>query len=101
MLRICAVRSLASLVVMLQLITERETPQALPRATIPTVSIRAERRVGVQLTLAGDVDVRSVLVLAEQRKMEQDSQGGGISREDDKLGGTTVESLGGCRTETR
>lgn len=55
----------------------------------------------MRLTLAGDVDVRSVLVLAEQRKMEQDRQRRGISREDDELGSTTVESLGGCMIETR
>ena len=45
--------------------------------------------------LGGDVDVGNVLVFAEKRQVEEDSERGGVSREDDQLADTTVEGLGG------
>ena len=49
--------------------------------------------------LAGDVDVRNVLVLAEERKVENDGERGGVGSENHELGGTAVEGLGGfCET---
>jgi len=37
------------------------------------------------------IDIAGVLVFAEQRKMEKDSQRTGIGSEDDDFGDTTVE----------
>jgi len=45
--------------------------------------------------LGGDVDVRNVLVLAEEGQVEEDGQGAGVGSEDDDLGDTAVEGLGG------
>ena len=44
--------------------------------------------------LGGNVDVGNVLVFAEQRQVEEDSQGAGVGGKDDNLGDTTVEGLG-------
>ena len=44
--------------------------------------------------LGGDVDVGNVLVLAEKGQVEEDSERGGVGREDDQLADTTVEGLG-------
>lgn len=48
-----------------------------------------------QSHLAGDVDVRHILVLCEQREMEKDSQRGSIGCENDDFRGSTVKRLGG------
>ena len=48
-----------------------------------------------QSHLAGDVDVGNVLVLSEEGQVQNDSQGGGIGGEDNNLGGTAVQGLGG------
>jgi hypothetical protein len=40
------------------------------------------------------------LILAKERKVEQDFQRLGISGHDDQRGDTTVEGLGGCKEET-
>lgn len=45
--------------------------------------------------LGGNVDVRNVLVLAEEGQVEEDGQGTGVGSEDDDLGDTAVEGLGG------
>lgn len=45
--------------------------------------------------LRGDIDVRNVLVLAEEGQVQQDGEGRGVGGEDDDLRDTTVESLGG------
>lgn len=45
--------------------------------------------------LGGNVDVGNVLVLAEEGQVEEDSQGAGVGGQDDDLGDTTVEGLGG------
>lgn len=44
--------------------------------------------------LGGNVDIWHVLVLAEEGKVEEDGERGGVGREDDDLGDTTVEGLG-------
>lgn len=44
--------------------------------------------------LGGNVDVWDVLVLAEEGKVEEDGERGGVGGEDDDLGDTTVEGLG-------
>ena len=49
--------------------------------------------------LAGDVDVRDALVLAEEGKVQQNGEGSRISREDGNLAGSTVEGLGDCEEE--
>jgi hypothetical protein len=41
--------------------------------------------------LRGNVDVGYVLVLTEQRQMEEDSERGGVGGKDDQLGDTAVE----------
>lgn len=46
--------------------------------------------------LAGDVDVGDVLVLSEEGQVKQDGQGGGVRGQDDDLGGSAIEGLGGC-----
>lgn len=46
-------------------------------------------------SLAGNKDVRNVLVLAEQGKVEDDLDGLNVSGHDDELADTTVEGLGG------
>lgn len=48
-----------------------------------------------QSHLAGNVDVGNVLVLSEEGQVQDNSQGRGIGGEDDDLGGTTVQGLGG------
>jgi hypothetical protein len=45
-------------------------------------------------SLAGHVNVWDVLVFAQERKMEENSEGSGVGSEDDDLGNSTVESLG-------
>lgn len=45
--------------------------------------------------LAGDVDVGDVLVLAQQGQVQNDGQGGGIGGQNDDLGGSAVQGLGG------
>ena len=45
--------------------------------------------------LGGDVDVGDVLVLAEQRQVQEDGEGRGVGGEDDDLGDAAVERLGG------
>ena len=45
--------------------------------------------------LRGNVDVGHVLVLAEKRQVEEDSERGGVGRKDDQLANTTVEGLRG------
>lgn len=45
--------------------------------------------------LRWDVDVGDVLVLAEQRQVQQDGEGSGVGGEDDDLGNTAVQGLGG------
>jgi hypothetical protein len=44
--------------------------------------------------LGGDVDVWHVLVLAEEGKVEEDGERGGVGGEDDDLGDSAVERLG-------
>ena len=46
--------------------------------------------------LAGDEDVAGVLVLTQERDVEQNGERGGVGREDDQLGSTAIEGLGGC-----
>lgn len=48
-------------------------------------------------SLAGQKDVGDVLVLTEERKVEQDLDGLSVSGHDDELADTTVEGLVGCR----
>jgi hypothetical protein len=48
-------------------------------------------------TFAGNVDVGCVLILAEQREMEQDSQRRRIGSEDNDLRGSSIERLGGYK----
>lgn len=48
-----------------------------------------------ELSLRVNEDVRAVLVLAEEGKVEDDLDGGGVGSEDNDLGGTAVEGLGG------
>lgn len=45
--------------------------------------------------LGGNVNVGCVLVLAQQRDVEEDGKRSGVGGEHDNLGGSTVESLGG------
>lgn len=45
--------------------------------------------------LAGDVDIRNVLVLAKERQVQNDGERGGVCGEDHQLGGSTVQGLGG------
>jgi hypothetical protein len=45
--------------------------------------------------LGGNVDVGNVLVLAEEGQVEEDGQGAGVGGQDDDLGDTAVEGLGG------
>lgn len=49
--------------------------------------------------LGRHVHVRHVLVLGEQRQMEQDGQRGRVRGQDDDLGFAAVEGLGGCQRE--
>ena len=52
--------------------------------------------IGPSITLLGsDKHVRDVFVLTEKWDVEEDLQGLGISGEDDELGLTSVEGLGG------
>lgn len=53
-----------------------------------TYASTAERNLG------GHVDVGGVLVLAQQRNVQEDSKRSGVGSEHDNLGGSTVESLG-------
>jgi len=46
--------------------------------------------------LRGNEHVRHVLVLAQQRQMQQDLERVGVSSHDDELRLATVEGLGGC-----
>ena len=46
--------------------------------------------------LAGDVDVGDVLVLSQERQVEQDGERGGVRGQDDNLSGSTIQSLGRC-----
>jgi hypothetical protein len=48
-----------------------------------------------EVHLAADVDVGDVLVLAEKREVEENSERLSVSSEDDKLRNTTVKGLGG------
>jgi hypothetical protein len=48
-----------------------------------------------QSHLGGNVDVGNVLVLAEEGQVEEDGQGAGVGGQDDDLGDTAVEGLGG------
>jgi len=45
--------------------------------------------------LAGNVDIRNVLVLAQQGQVQNDRQRSGVGGQDDDLGGSAVEGLGG------
>ena len=45
-------------------------------------------------SLGGDKDIGDVLVLAEERQVEQNLNGLGVGGHDDELGNTTVEGLG-------
>lgn len=45
--------------------------------------------------LGGDVDVWDVLVLAEEGQVHEDGEGSSVSGQEDDLGDTTVEGLGG------
>jgi hypothetical protein len=47
-------------------------------------------------SLAGNIDVGNILVLGEQRQVQQDCQRGSIGGQDDDFRSTTVESLGRC-----
>lgn len=40
---------------------------------------------------------RDVLVLGEQRQVKNNRERSGVRSQDDQLGGTAIESLGGCR----
>lgn len=44
--------------------------------------------------LGGHVNVRGVLVLAQQRDVQEDGKRSGVGGEHDNLGGSTVESFG-------
>jgi hypothetical protein len=46
-------------------------------------------------SLGGDKDIGDVLVLAEERQVEQNLNGLGVGSHDNELGNTTVEGLGG------
>lgn len=48
-----------------------------------------------QGSLGGHVDVGHVLVLAQQRQVQQDGERGGVGGQDDDLGDTAVQRLGG------
>lgn len=45
--------------------------------------------------LRGDVDVGSVLVLGQERNVQEDGQRGGVGGKDNDLSGSSVQSLGG------
>ncbi len=51
--------------------------------------------------LRANEDIGDVLVLAEQRQVEQDLKGLSVGSEHDELGDTTVESLGGYQKVCR
>lgn len=46
-------------------------------------------------SLGGHIDVGHVLVLAQQRQVQQDGERSGVGSQDDDLGNTTVQRLGG------
>lgn len=46
-------------------------------------------------SLAGNINVWNVLVLAQERKMEENGERSGVGSEDDDLTDTTVQGLGG------
>lgn len=47
-------------------------------------------------SLAGNIDVRDVLVLSQKRQMEEDGERRGVGGEHNDLRGTAVEGLGRC-----
>lgn len=49
-----------------------------------------------QSSLAGDIDVRNVLVFSQERQVEEDGQRRGIGSKDNDLRGSAVEGLGRC-----
>lgn len=46
--------------------------------------------------LAGDVHIRNVLVFSKQRQVKKNGQRRGVGGQDDNLGSSAVEGLGGC-----
>ena len=85
--------------VMLQLMTARLTPQARPRAillgTYTWKTKVLEKFSCASFRHAPATYVRSVLVLAKKRQVEEDGQRGSVGGEDDNLRDTSVEGLGG------
>lgn len=74
--------------------TARLTPQARPKATMNGQYTYSRIYRGEENTLAGDVDIRGVLVLAEQGQVQEDGERAGVGGEDDQLGGAAVEGFG-------
>jgi hypothetical protein len=87
------------LVVMLQLMTARLTPQARPRAILLGTYTWKRKNVRERFfcffQYAPATYVGSVLVLAEKRQVEEDGQRSSVGGEDDNLRDTSVEGLGG------
>lgn len=46
--------------------------------------------------LAGDIDIRHILVLSKERQVKENGQGRGVGSQDDDLSSSAVKGLGGC-----
>lgn len=98
--RIWPIKSEASLLVMAAAMTLRETPQARPRAILEGTYTCAGHGQHCCTDIGdhafdGLTHVGGVLVLGQERDVQQDSQGSGVGSEDDDLGGSSVKGLRG------
>lgn len=104
-LMIWLLRALASLEVMLQAMTGRDTPVARPSATLDGTKTYGTFCESAASASAGIEDAdgaarcaasRANLVLAQQRQVQQNLNRLRIRRHDDELGDAPVQCLGGC-----